>query len=62
MRSSKIPDGWSAPGTRFRGSATTNFVEHLAGFAVFGKLFSAHEECAKTTMNGVFARSTTNVE
>jgi hypothetical protein len=26
-----------------------DFRHHLAGFAAFGKLFSAHEECAKTT-------------
>jgi hypothetical protein len=26
-----------------------DFPQHVAGFAMFEKVFSAHEECAKTT-------------
>src|SRR3984957_12123391 len=38
------------------------FWQHLAGFRVFGKVFSAHEECAKTTVWAVAGHHTTNVE
>jgi hypothetical protein len=51
MRSSRIFDEWSAFSTRYPGSATTGparqLSQHLAGFAVFGKVFSAQQRCAK---------------
>jgi hypothetical protein len=38
------------------------FWQHLAGFAVFGKDFSAHIGCAKMAICGVFIPPKTNVE